>query len=79
VFAGNMLRQPAFTEVDLPIRIGRSAMLSTRSLSEADLAALPSSDVVMHRTFWVGVYPGMRPGMIDFIADEIRRAIDRDA
>ena len=32
---------------------------------------LTNSDIVMTRTFWVGVYPGLTPEMIDYIADSI--------
>ena len=32
---------------------------------------LTNSDIVMHRTFWVGVYPGLTPPMLDYIADSI--------
>jgi CDP-6-deoxy-D-xylo-4-hexulose-3-dehydrase len=33
---------------------------------------LPNTDAIMHRTFWVGVYPGLTERMIDFVADSIR-------
>jgi hypothetical protein len=26
----------------------------------------------MHRTFWVGVYPGLTDQMVDYMADTIR-------
>ena len=32
---------------------------------------LTNSDIVMRRTFWVGVYPGLTRPMLDFIADSI--------
>jgi CDP-6-deoxy-D-xylo-4-hexulose-3-dehydrase len=32
---------------------------------------LTNSDVVMRRTFWVGVYPGLTAPMLDYIADSI--------
>jgi CDP-4-dehydro-6-deoxyglucose reductase, E1 len=32
---------------------------------------LTNSDVVMRRTFWVGVHPGLTEPMLDFIADSI--------
>jgi len=32
---------------------------------------LASSDVVTENTFWVGVYPGLTPDMIAYIADSI--------
>jgi CDP-6-deoxy-D-xylo-4-hexulose-3-dehydrase len=35
------------------------------------VGALTNSDIVMRRTFWVGVYPGLTEPMLDFIADSI--------
>lgn len=32
---------------------------------------LTNTDIVMNRTFWVGVYPGLTQPMLDFIADSI--------
>ncbi len=32
---------------------------------------LTNTDIVMKRTFWVGVYPGLTPPMLDFMADSI--------
>lgn len=32
---------------------------------------LTNSDIVMRRSFWVGVYPGLTEPMLDFIADSI--------
>ncbi|HVP45786.1 MAG TPA: DegT/DnrJ/EryC1/StrS family aminotransferase, partial [Bryobacteraceae bacterium] len=34
--------------------------------------ALSNTDVIMHRTFWVGVYPALTEHMIDYLADSIR-------
>jgi CDP-4-dehydro-6-deoxyglucose reductase, E1 len=31
---------------------------------------LPNSDVVMNRSFWIGVYPGLSEEMIDFVISE---------
>ncbi len=33
---------------------------------------LPNSDMVMRQVFWVGVYPGLTPAMLDYMADSIR-------
>lgn len=32
---------------------------------------LTNTDIVMNRTFWVGVFPGLTPPMLDFIAESI--------
>lgn len=32
---------------------------------------LKNSDIIMRRTFWIGVYPGLTPPMRDYIADSI--------
>jgi CDP-6-deoxy-D-xylo-4-hexulose-3-dehydrase len=33
--------------------------------------ALTASDTVMTSTFWLGVYPGLTPDHIDYMADQI--------
>jgi len=33
------------------------------------VGGLPNTDFVMNNVFWVGVYPGLTKGMLDFIAD----------
>jgi CDP-6-deoxy-D-xylo-4-hexulose-3-dehydrase len=38
---------------------------------------LAATDLIMNRTFWVGVYPGMAPGMIEFMIETIRRFVKR--
>lgn len=37
---------------------------------------LTNSDIIMKRTFWVGVFPGLTPPMLDYIADTILDFID---
>jgi len=54
VFAGNLLRQPAY------------AGLECRSIGD-----LPNTDYVMNNVFWVGVYPGLTPPMLDHIVQTI--------
>lgn len=54
LFAGNLLKQPAYRNVDFRI-----------------VGDLVNTDIVMSRTFWVGVYPGLTPEMLDYIADSI--------
>jgi CDP-6-deoxy-D-xylo-4-hexulose-3-dehydrase len=54
MFAGNILRQPAYRDIDVRV-----------------VGDLTNSDIVMRRTFWVGVYPGLTMEMLDFVADSI--------
>ena len=37
---------------------------------------LPNSDVVMNRSFWIGVYPGLTEEMIDFVVSEFARFVE---
>jgi CDP-6-deoxy-D-xylo-4-hexulose-3-dehydrase len=39
--------------------------------------SLENSDLIMARTFWVGVYPGLSAAMLDYTADRIREFFDR--
>jgi CDP-6-deoxy-D-xylo-4-hexulose-3-dehydrase len=77
VFAGNMLRQPALTEQKATIRIRDSRLLSSDALSEADYRRLPVTETVMADTFWIGVYPGLRPEMIDYMVETIAAFVRR--
>ncbi len=38
--------------------------------------SLERSDAMMDRAFWVGVFPGLTPAMVDFVASEIRSGLD---
>jgi CDP-6-deoxy-D-xylo-4-hexulose-3-dehydrase len=63
VFAGNMLRQPALLNTGAKYRIyGR----------------LKNTDIVMNRTFWIGVYPGLNKNMIGYMIKKIREFVKRD-
>lgn len=59
LFAGNILRQPMFTEYDIDMRIGNSKILNSRDLTEEHFASLPGTEFIMNNTFWVGCYPGL--------------------
>lgn len=63
LFAGNLLKQPCFDEL-------REAKTGYRV---AD--SLNNTDLIMERSFWVGVYPGMTDEMIDYMAKMILEAI----
>ncbi|MBF0464158.1 MAG: lipopolysaccharide biosynthesis protein RfbH [Nitrospirae bacterium] len=58
IFAGNMLKQPAFTNGDFQYRV---------------YGELKNTDIVMDNTFWVGVYPGINKEMLDFMISKIRQ------
>ena len=62
MFAGNILRQPAYRGIDARV-----------------VGDLTNTDIVMRRTFWVGVFPGLTPAMIDYIADSLLEFIDDPA
>ncbi len=65
LFAGNLVRQPAMTDLVAEARrTGRPAPFRVSG-------ALAHTDVVMNRTFWVGVYPGLTAPMRAFVAEEL--------
>ena len=60
LFAGNLLKHPCFDEM-------RRNGTGYRVIGD-----LVNTDRIMRDTFWIGVYPGMKPGMIDFMINAIR-------
>ena len=61
LFAGNMIRQPAFDDI-------RKTDKGYRVVGD-----LKNTDKVMNDSFWIGVYPGMIDEMIDYIIEKIQR------
>lgn len=59
LFAGNLVRQPAYKNVDWRI-----------------VGELTNTEIVMKRTFWVGVYPGLSKEMMEFIGHSIREYME---
>ena len=55
LFAGNLIKHPCFDEM-------RAIGTGYRIVGE-----LKNTDTIMNQSFWVGVYPGMTPEMLDFI------------
>jgi len=54
LFAGNILKQPGYTNVDFRV-----------------VGNLNNTDIVMRRSFWVGVYPGLTKAMLDYVIESI--------
>jgi CDP-6-deoxy-D-xylo-4-hexulose-3-dehydrase len=60
MFAGNIMRQPAYRNVEFRV-----------------VGDLTNTDIVMRRTFWIGVYPGLTEPMLDFVAESIIEFVKR--
>ncbi len=56
MFAGNIMKQPAYLNKDFRV-----------------VGDLKNTDIVMNRTFWVGVYPGLTNPMLDYIVENISK------
>ncbi len=41
------------------------------------IGELPNTDYVMNNVFWIGVYPGLTPEMIDYIVEQLHKAVRR--
>ena len=64
LFAGNLTRHPCFES----LRPGRDYRIAT---------PLPNTDRLMNNAFWIGVFPGMTPHKLDFMAARIRKFVRR--
>lgn len=54
LFAGNILKQPLFTETSLEYRV---------------VTELKNTDLIMKNTFWIGVWPGINDKQIQYILE----------
>ena len=61
MFAGNILKQPAYKDVDFRV-----------------VGDLRNTDIVMNRTFWVGVYPSLTEKMLDYVIDSISYFLSKE-
>ena len=64
LFSGNIVKQPCFNEIR-----GTEAYRVVGDLK--------NSDYVVSNTFWVGVYPGMTDTMIDYMAQVIKKVVNK--
>ncbi|MDD3012227.1 MAG: lipopolysaccharide biosynthesis protein RfbH [Candidatus Gastranaerophilales bacterium] len=72
LFAGNILRQPAFVDDNIKLKISNSTLLNSQELKEEHYKLLPNTDIVMNSTFWTGVWPGMTEKDINYIINKFR-------
>lgn len=66
LFAGNLIKHPAFDEM-------RKSGDGYRVVGE-----LKMTDFVMNNGFWIGVYPGMSDAMLDYMIQSIREFCSKD-
>lgn len=64
LFAGNIVRQPCFNEM-------RQTNKGFRVVG-----GLESTDNIMRNTFWIGVFPGLCSGQLEYIVDTFTRFFD---
>ena len=63
LFAGNLLRHPAFDEMR---RINKGYRI---------VGDLKVTDFIMNNTLWIGVYPGMTKEMLDYMISSIKEFV----
>lgn len=65
LFAGNIIKHPCFDQM-------RKAEKGYRVIGN-----LKNTDLIMRNSFWIGVYPGMKDGMIQYMIKTIRGFLKR--
>ena len=63
LFAGNLIKHPAFDEM-------RASGEGFRTVGD-----LKNTDFIMNNTIWIGVYPGMTNEMLDFMIEKVREYV----
>ena len=62
MFAGNLLRQPAYAGIECRV-----------------IGDMKNTDFVMNQVFWLGVFPGLTPAMLDYIAETAKAFVAEKA
>ena len=62
LFAGNIVRQPVFTENEYEYRV---------------VGELKNTDIIMNSTFWIGVWPGINDECIDYVINKFKEFFSR--
>lgn len=57
LFSGNVTKQPYFKNYDIKHRI---------------IGDLNNANIVMNNTFWIGVYPGLDKGALDYVVESFK-------
>lgn len=65
LFSGNFIKHPCFDEM-------REEQTGYRVIGE-----LNNTDFIMNQSFWIGVYPGMNQGMLDYMIVSIREYVEK--
>ena len=60
LFAGNVIRQPAFTNSDIEYRVAKN---------------LKNTDKIMMDTFWIGVWPGINKENVEYIIEQFSQFV----
>lgn len=64
LFSGNLIKHPCFDQI-------------RNTNAYRVVGGLENTEFIMNNTFWVGVYPGMTDDMIDYMAEVIRKAVNK--
>jgi CDP-6-deoxy-D-xylo-4-hexulose-3-dehydrase len=65
LFAGNFIKHPCFDEM-------RQKGAGFRIVGE-----LHNTDLIMHHTFWVGVYPGLNEEKLEYMVETIKKSVKK--